>query len=655
MFKNRLLSFVLILSIIAPSFYLPFQAKKAQAIFGIADTVIDVPDMIDRAIDGAAMVLAQKMIDNLVASTVKWAQSGFEGNPAYVTNPKQFFGNIADGVAGEYIQGSDLGFLCSPFQLNIKLALTQNYYEPEPFQCTLTEVVGNIEGFYDDFSQGGWEGWFSMTQNPTNNPAGAYLQAKIELDSRIAEALSLEEKQLDWGGGFMSWSECLVEDLYTGECVLRDPEKTTPGVVIKDQLNKVLPSGLEKLVSAEHVDQLISGFAAGLLNRYVFGSKGLFASRTRTASANTTGNSAVATQNTYRSGEVDLDGDRIPDGVDGDRDGRLTTANDICYHGGRPPSCPNSKTATASPYFAPVCEAVDEAIITLTEYTNYIDAHADHLEGGSSLSGQIIGGILGAATGVGAIVGIFAARFLGGGSADNFKNKADAELWARRTAEVDSAVSQVTTKIQSRHASYFDNMEIAVNRFSFYIGRVLESLTQDQDLDLSGGVKFSSGGGGLENLMKLSAANLKYLKDVKAQIGGCDNPNVTNIGAVELPPILQSDESSDGGGGDGGGGGGSCPIPTTPTSLCENVDPGAVMAIVNKYRPSNAGITQAIAEINTLYPEARVMDHPVRLDKIDFGGGLIVDIIVGAVGGSPDAEGSGWTWNAECQCGGTDN
>jgi hypothetical protein len=642
MFKKQIVSFVLILSILTPSFYIPYQVKKAEAFLGFGDTVIDIPEMIGRVINALAMILAQKLIDNLVASTVKWAQNGFEGNPAYVTNPKQFFTNIADGVAGEYIQGTDLGFLCSPFQLNIKLSLTQSYYEPDPFQCTLTEIVGNVEDFYNDFSQGGWDAWFSMTQNSTNNPAGAYLEAKIELDARIAEALELEDKQLDWSQGFMSWSECISEDPLTQECLVRDPNKKTPGGTIKAQLDKVLPSGLDKLITAEHIDQLISGFAAGLLNKYVFGSKGLFASRTRTATASTGSSQATAT----RSSELDVDSDGIPDGVDGDRDGKLTANNDVCYHGGRPPSCPNSSAVTSSPYFAPVCEAVDEAVDSLTEYTKYIDAHADQIEGGSSLAGQFIGSI------VAGPIGAIAFRTFGfGGSADNFKEKSDAEIWSRRTSEVDSSIGRVINTIQGRKAPYFDKMEITLNRFSFYIGRVLESLNQDQDLDLSGGVKFSSGGGGLENLMVNSAKTLRYLSEIKTKIGKCDNPDVTAINSIPVPTSPTAEEGE-------GTGTNSCPIPTTPKSLCENVDPTVVLGIVNKYKPSNNGITAAIQEINTIYPDAKILEHPVRLDKIDFGGGLIVDIIVGAIGtdparnGTPDTEGKGWTWNAECPCGG---
>jgi hypothetical protein len=355
--RNKLITLLLIISLIAPLFYLPQQAKKAQAIFGFGDLVIDIKALAERIVDGFAMVLAQQIIDRMVQSTVKWAQSGFEGNPAYVTDPERYFTEIGDGVAGQFIAGSDLGFLCSPFQTQVRLALQVNYSRPSPFQCTLTDVVGNIEDFYENFEEGGWDAWFSMTQNESNNPYGAYLSAKIELDNRLASAVGLQQQQLDWDKGFLSWSECEVknpapfETVVTqtpngpvngtvhnpnhvpgkaeGECIKRGPTKT-PGSVIQSQLNEVLPSGLEKLQVAQHIDQLISAFAAGLLQRYVFGPKGLF-NGSNYNGENTGGLFAPpGTGEGPSSGAIDIDGDGIPDGLDVDGDGEP----DICYFGG---------------------------------------------------------------------------------------------------------------------------------------------------------------------------------------------------------------------------------------------------------------------------------------------------------------------------------
>ncbi|MDB5266764.1 MAG: hypothetical protein JWN89_579 [Parcubacteria group bacterium] len=317
-FAKRSIVFLLLISIVSSTVYLPIFARKADALFGVGDfgITIDVKALLREIADGAAMILAQKMIDDIVKSTVTWANNGFNGNPAYITDPKRFITNIADQTAGSFIQGTDLGFMCSPFRDTIRLSLALEYYQPPEtqFQCSLTGIKGNIDAFYNDFSAGGWDAWFSMTQTPTNNPYGAYLAAKTELDSRIASAVGQAESESAANQGFLNLKDCAatnpsqdVIDAYetgdfqkytspaiqqaardigngkipydptkpAGACIKDGPIKTA-GTTIKAQLDNVLPSGLQKLVTLNHVEQLVGAFASGLLKRYVFGNKGTF-------------------------------------------------------------------------------------------------------------------------------------------------------------------------------------------------------------------------------------------------------------------------------------------------------------------------------------------------------------------------------------------
>ncbi len=229
--------------------------------------------------------------------------------------------------------------------------------------------------------------------------------------------------------------------------------------------------------------------------------------------------------------DIDIDGDNVPDGIDGDGDNLLTTLADTCYHGGTPPNCKKSGEVSTSPYFTPICEAVDRAVTSLTTYANFIDDHADQLENGRSLKGVVIGSIL-----AGGIGFVLSAGLGGGGSVDNFRVKADAEIWGRRSGEAGSAIDGVINSIQSYHSTYFDNMEIVVSRYANYITSIEQSLAKDRDLDLSSGR--GSGGGGLENLMKNTAYVLRYLKEIKTQIGKCENPNLKAVAAVPTPNLI---------------------------------------------------------------------------------------------------------------------
>lgn len=285
-YKNRIIALLLIVLVSVP--VLP---AKTEAQFGIptvdqANTVKEVgitafgyfvPGL---TMDLIAITLARTLIESILNSTIDWINNGFEGNPSFVTDPEQFFTNIADGIAGEFIEGSDLNFLCSPFQTQIRLSLRNAYSsggigsDSYRFQCTLSDVVGNIDAFYDDFSQGGWDGWFSMTQNRSNNPYGSYVEARIELNSRLREALGLQKEQLSWNSGFLSFAPCERRAPDGVTCLERGPAQT-PGVVIENQLEHVLGTGVRQLELADEFDELVSALIGQLLQRFVFGAQGL--------------------------------------------------------------------------------------------------------------------------------------------------------------------------------------------------------------------------------------------------------------------------------------------------------------------------------------------------------------------------------------------
>jgi len=288
----------------------------AAAAIGAAMLLPHVPsgDTVQTLIMGflnaAAIAIAQAMVNEIINSTITWANDGFEGNPAYVTNLGGFMGGIANREFGGFLNEVTNSNLCTPFKNTVVVSL-QKYYASNSgsssfnSQCSFTDIGRNLENFYQDFSEGGWDSWFQVTQN-SQNPYDNIINARTNLDNRLANALGVQQTKLNWGQGFKAKGDCKRKnevppqydlDAYNngeeswevmsakypnwspdddeGACLEHGPDKT-PGSVIKTQLDKVLSGPFEGLVSVKKFDELIGALAAGLLQKFVFGPQGLF-------------------------------------------------------------------------------------------------------------------------------------------------------------------------------------------------------------------------------------------------------------------------------------------------------------------------------------------------------------------------------------------
>jgi len=261
----------------------PVFAIKTQAQWVVWDPGNFVPNTISATnavigtgkefvADSIAWTIVNIIIQKIAAATVNWINSGFEGSPAYVTDPEGYFADIGDKIAGQYIfSNPNLNFLCGPISVKVRLALAKNYMQDRNrWQCTLTDVGRNIDDFMGDFENGGWDSFFELTQRPQNNPIGAYLQAENEMNIEIASRQGARRAELDWGSGFMSWRKCVKKDA-NGVCIQQSSELSTPGSVIQNQLNKQLGMGQDKLAVADELNEIVSALLNQLINRVIGG------------------------------------------------------------------------------------------------------------------------------------------------------------------------------------------------------------------------------------------------------------------------------------------------------------------------------------------------------------------------------------------------
>ncbi|MES2953271.1 MAG: hypothetical protein V4674_01800 [Patescibacteria group bacterium] len=222
-------------------------------------------------LDGLAWVATNRIIAQMTKSVVSWINSGFEGSPAFVTNPKQFFLDVADQVSGAYIQRLGLSnALCSPFRAQILLSITEYARNPIPrYQCTLSAAAQNFNNFLTDFNNGGWSTWIELSRRE-NNPYAQLVDAAAELDREKAVEANIKQQELQWGRGFIS---------------MRNPynvnEITTPGSIIESQLNDALDSSSRRLEVADSINEVVTALADQLISKVLTGAQGLLGSTKR--------------------------------------------------------------------------------------------------------------------------------------------------------------------------------------------------------------------------------------------------------------------------------------------------------------------------------------------------------------------------------------
>ncbi len=515
-FRNKLLLTLAVFAFTITASYSPTLAPRANALWGVGDINLEsVPTIIDFVIEKSGKLLAKRMIDDIVQSTIKWANTGFDGNPAYITDPENFFRNTASGAIGEAINASDIGFLCSPFQADIKVSLLKTYQarEFQP-QCTLEDIGVNIENFYQDFNQGGWEAWNKITQEDQNNPYGAYIGLKIRTDRKIATVIEGKKEEKAQNSGFLSKTNCLEKNVWPPQSVVDryndgdtkerleitknfpnwDPKKdqdaclreevVTPGSVIKEQLNKTLGTGVDELINADDINALASALLSGLLKRHVFNDRdggGLFNK-----------NSLASIQNEI----IDIDEDGLPDGYDEDADGEL----DICHHGQKDldeePSndnCLLSGNVSNSPYFIPICKEIPGTIKALEVFNDFI-------------------------------------------TRNDFKQE-NSVSWSNRMTTANTAVDDLVSTISRYEVMEWDPVVFTLSKYSKYVGGRVSSLLQDDDLKFGGQSDILE----LIKLRNNTSRVLDYSRSIKDRIGQCDSPNIDAINEVVAPP-LEGDE-----------------------------------------------------------------------------------------------------------------
>jgi len=327
---------------------------RAEAFLGIADVSITHDPigwleqagrwLLDRALSVALETLKKRLLDTITDQTIAWIQGG--DSPQFISDFGSVFDNAVDGALGEVVRQSSLGELCDT-RLTARLVLSAR--RPAPFsrqaQCTLTQVVGNVSAFTQDFQNGGWIAYGALSE-PQNNRFGLKLLAAQETiydtearqQKAVLEAQSngpftstkrctvwtrvvtdgggnVEDRLVAGAGNVSSFSNVPWNNAYLNpstpppanpgieispwQCDPKGLEVTIPATVAQEGASRAVYSDIDYIVNSTELTTYLGAILDAAINRLVF--EGVNGLRSLTSSKTTNPNNGV---NSYAGGFV---------------------------------------------------------------------------------------------------------------------------------------------------------------------------------------------------------------------------------------------------------------------------------------------------------------------------------------------------------------
>lgn len=234
--------------------------------------------------DSIAWCVVNAMIEYIANATIAWANSGFNGNPAFLENPERFFKDLADYQAGTIIRDIAYGAtggavnVCQPFKVSIAIGLAQSYqgYGQDAINsryrgmsCRLSDITQNK--LFNGVSVGTtgssvghpsltWTEWSQLTQHDQNNPYGAYILANRALYSAVSARENELRFEIGLNNGWLNFKKCPEGVTDQTKC-----DTVTPGKLIEAQLNSTLDQSKQRLVMATKFDQMITAIVNNLI------------------------------------------------------------------------------------------------------------------------------------------------------------------------------------------------------------------------------------------------------------------------------------------------------------------------------------------------------------------------------------------------------
>jgi hypothetical protein len=248
-------------------------------------------------IDPIFRLIASVLIRSITNSIIAWITGDGGRNVGFVQNFERELRTELDIRGGEFLNQLAGVDLCGDLNAFLQLRLRASPSLRRRFACTVTDIVENVQHFFDDFGNGGWPAFVRISLQPQNNQYGAFaIGYDAMLSEQAAAALGLKQTYLGGQGykGSQSRGRRCVDDPtevigLTGggalpEGSILDQEKDsegklkycysefdvkTPGGLIAYTLARTTNIGLDFTVVADELNEAFESIIFALLQKLI--------------------------------------------------------------------------------------------------------------------------------------------------------------------------------------------------------------------------------------------------------------------------------------------------------------------------------------------------------------------------------------------------
>ncbi len=233
--------------------------------------------------DRIAYTVSQAALSQLSNKTLNWVNTGFGGNPFYVRDIDSFLTSIKNEQVRDYLRiaeniNSGDGSAVGNNVTNKIIEMVTGRQTPSTGPKTSNEI--RYDNFTKDFSSGGWDAWYRMTQLG-ENPIGEVLSVSQQLGKNIGFRQEKTEQELAQGNGFLNQKICAEYEQISpdddeettvkktnadGSVKCLKYETVTPGSLIAKQVEQITGTTVKQLEAADEINEVLSKFFSGLIN-----------------------------------------------------------------------------------------------------------------------------------------------------------------------------------------------------------------------------------------------------------------------------------------------------------------------------------------------------------------------------------------------------